>query len=132
MHIVLKVKNILVVWVQNGSRYIGGAPLISWLTGNCGSLSVQHHKRVPDHASLARKRSIFTIQSTVSLDAYHFHTIIKSVNCKLSHRKSRTICIKVYAFTNSRVLKSNSQSNHSDFRYISNIFDCLLFHIQKD
>lgn len=64
---VLKVKNGMTIWGQNGCEYSVVSPHDHWL-GGPGAATGQPPERGLNHVSLTQKRSKFKIQSTVSTE----------------------------------------------------------------
>ena len=72
----LKVKNRMVVWVQNGEMYGVFTLVIMWLPGSYGLLPCP----APwESILLAWKRPQFAIQSMVSTECYCFHHNVKKI-----------------------------------------------------
>ena len=97
LNTVLKVKNRIVLWIQNGCKWVSSLP--SWWHGSSWwelwfAATIQHHKRVLYSILLAEENQNAKFEGWFLLNAYCFCTIVKS-NCKLNHCKPGTVDVRI-------------------------------------
>lgn len=76
-NIVLKEKNRMIVWVQNGYKCTGCLPSNVWLTRSCSLLLLPSITECTRFSHIASPGKYKNLETCLLPNAYCFHTIVK-------------------------------------------------------